>query len=225
MAGRNDKRPQEESIHYSFVPNHRETMQALARASLTNQEYRVIIALLNQTNGRLKEDDAISSTFWQALTLMSRQSVHASLQRLGALGVIGSNGGRYKMTHPNVWDPRIFRPQRLTRRAAAQASTLLSEQTSPESYQWLRRMVANIKFPSPKKSIPTHLRWEVFERDNFTCRMCGTRRNLTVDHIIPEHEGGLTVTDNLQTLCKRCNSKKGCKAARAMERGEHAETT
>ena len=62
-----------------------------------------------------------------------------------------------------------------------------------------------------KASIPTDLRWEVWERDNFTCQHCGTRRHLSIDHIIPESKGGTTVLENLQTLCKKCNSIKGVK--------------
>ena len=62
-----------------------------------------------------------------------------------------------------------------------------------------------------KVTIPEPLRWEIFERDNFTCQKCGSRRLLTIDHIIPKSKGGLTVKDNLQTLCKACNIKKGKK--------------
>lgn len=32
---------------------------------------------------------------------------------------------------------------------------------------------------------------------------------LTVDHIIPKHRGGGDGPENLQVLCRRCNSKKG----------------
>lgn len=57
--------------------------------------------------------------------------------------------------------------------------------------------------------IPEELRWEVFERDNFTCLHCGSRRMLRADHIIPHSKGGKTNKSNLQTLCRVCNSKKG----------------
>lgn len=62
-----------------------------------------------------------------------------------------------------------------------------------------------------KKPIPQKLRWAVFERDNFTCQSCGTRSNLAVDHIRPELLGGTIGLENLQTLCKSCNSVKGSK--------------
>lgn len=60
-----------------------------------------------------------------------------------------------------------------------------------------------------KETIPYALRWQVWERDNFTCKHCGTRRDLSVDHIIPESCGGTLDLDNLQTLCRPCNSRKG----------------
>lgn len=62
-----------------------------------------------------------------------------------------------------------------------------------------------------KKPIPKDLRWEVWERDDFTCRHCGARRNLTVDHVHPERKGGGLELTNLQTLCGSCNSRKGAR--------------
>lgn len=62
-----------------------------------------------------------------------------------------------------------------------------------------------------KKHISPALRWAVWERDNFTCQHCGTRQRLSVDHIYPEWKHGSTDLSNLQTLCVRCNNKKGTK--------------
>jgi len=59
--------------------------------------------------------------------------------------------------------------------------------------------------------IPEELRWRIWERDNFTCRRCGTRRYLTIDHVIPRSKGGSGGAGNLQTLCRACNSIKGAK--------------
>jgi 5-methylcytosine-specific restriction endonuclease McrA len=59
-----------------------------------------------------------------------------------------------------------------------------------------------------KAVVPTDLRWEVWERDDFTCQHCGSRRRLSIDHKVPESKGGTTTLDNLQTLCSPCNSRK-----------------
>ena len=52
-------------------------------------------------------------------------------------------------------------------------------------------------------------RQNVFKRDNFECQYCGTRRDLTLDHMIPSSRGGAHTWTNLVTACKRCNAKKG----------------
>jgi 5-methylcytosine-specific restriction endonuclease McrA len=56
------------------------------------------------------------------------------------------------------------------------------------------------------------LRNKVFERDNFTCRYCGSddypRGWLVVDHVIPAPDGP-TVEENLVTACRPCNKRKG----------------
>lgn len=62
-----------------------------------------------------------------------------------------------------------------------------------------------------KERIPDDVRWAVWERDNFTCQKCGSRKRLEVDHIYPEAKGGKATLDNCQTLCKSCNSRKGAR--------------
>lgn len=52
------------------------------------------------------------------------------------------------------------------------------------------------------------LRWEVLERDNFTCQYCGQQApnvKLEVDHKTPVEEGGATTKENLITSCYACN--------------------
>lgn len=55
----------------------------------------------------------------------------------------------------------------------------------------------------------------VFERDNYTCQICGKTLKdgvkLEVDHIIPVSRGGSDNLNNLQTLCFDCNREKSDK--------------
>jgi hypothetical protein len=55
------------------------------------------------------------------------------------------------------------------------------------------------------------LRKSVMERDAYRCRHCDSHIDLSVDHIYPKSKGGTDDLDNLQTLCRPCNSKKGVK--------------
>lgn len=59
--------------------------------------------------------------------------------------------------------------------------------------------------------IPFEVRFLVFERDGFRCRECGSADDLTIDHVIPKSRGGTHAEDNLQTLCRSCNSRKGAR--------------
>lgn len=47
------------------------------------------------------------------------------------------------------------------------------------------------------------------ERDGHKCLSCGRTDKLVIDHIIPLCKGGSNANDNLQTLCGKCNKKKG----------------
>lgn len=56
--------------------------------------------------------------------------------------------------------------------------------------------------------IPESMRRAVFDRDGWVCLDCGSTEYLCCDHVIPVSKGGDTSLENLQTLCRPCNSKK-----------------
>lgn len=61
--------------------------------------------------------------------------------------------------------------------------------------------------PRPKVRLSKR---EIFRRDKFTCQYCGTKTpNLTIDHVIPRHQGGNHEWYNLVTACPACNLRKG----------------
>ena len=49
----------------------------------------------------------------------------------------------------------------------------------------------------------------VFARDDWTCQYCGSRANLTVDHVIPRSKGGGSTWENIVASCAPCNRRKG----------------
>ena len=59
-----------------------------------------------------------------------------------------------------------------------------------------------------KRNIPLTRR-NVLKRDRNTCVYCGSRQDLTLDHIIPLSKGGENSWENVVTACRRCNGRKG----------------
>lgn len=61
---------------------------------------------------------------------------------------------------------------------------------------------------------PRKLRLAVFERDGYRCRACLRVYGadfLHADHQFPWALGGETTYENLATLCRRCNGRKGAR--------------
>ena len=52
-------------------------------------------------------------------------------------------------------------------------------------------------------------RFEVFNRDRYTCQYCGKEtRQLTLDHIIPRYRNGQHTWGNVVSACVPCNRRK-----------------
>jgi 5-methylcytosine-specific restriction endonuclease McrA len=61
-----------------------------------------------------------------------------------------------------------------------------------------------------QRQIERKVQWEVFRRDQFCCRYCGSdRRPLTVDHVVTWESGGPSIPENLISACGPCNKKRG----------------
>lgn len=68
----------------------------------------------------------------------------------------------------------------------------------------LQKMVSR---PRPQLKLT---RREVFRRDNYTCQYCGKKTSdLTIDHVIPRHQGGRHIWNNVVAACPICNHRKG----------------
>jgi hypothetical protein len=73
------------------------------------------------------------------------------------------------------------------------------------------------KFATERGKLTSSLRYDILKRDGFRCQICGRKISddpdliLHVDHIIPISKGGLTIWNNLRTLCQDCNLGKSNK--------------
>ncbi|KAI8465124.1 MAG: hypothetical protein J3K34DRAFT_461561 [Monoraphidium minutum] len=52
-------------------------------------------------------------------------------------------------------------------------------------------------------------RRNILSRDKHACQYCGSRSNLTLDHVLPVCRGGRNTWENLVTCCMHCNQRKG----------------
>lgn len=68
------------------------------------------------------------------------------------------------------------------------------------------RLKRYVQLPYKRVNLSRH---NVFKRDGNRCVYCGSRDNLTIDHVKPKSQGGRDSWDNLVAACQRCNAKKG----------------
>lgn len=70
------------------------------------------------------------------------------------------------------------------------------------------KMRYHVRRPIPQLRLSRH---SVLARDNYTCQYCASKKDLTIDHVVPRWCGGPHTWDNLVACCRKCNLKKGDK--------------
>jgi 5-methylcytosine-specific restriction endonuclease McrA len=65
----------------------------------------------------------------------------------------------------------------------------------------------------PQKRV-AFTRFNLFLRDEFCCQYCGSRGDLTFDHVQPRSKGGVTSWENVVAACSPCNLRKANKSLR-----------
>jgi 5-methylcytosine-specific restriction endonuclease McrA len=65
---------------------------------------------------------------------------------------------------------------------------------------------------SHTRLIPSHVKKDVWKRDQGKCVLCGESKNLHFDHDLPFSRGGTSLlVDNVKLLCAKCNLRKSDK--------------
>ena len=72
-----------------------------------------------------------------------------------------------------------------------------------------KRQIVSSNGKDVGRQIPQEVKTAVWQRDGGRCRQCGAQQYLEFDHIIPFSKGGASTVNNVQLLCRMCNSKKG----------------
>jgi 5-methylcytosine-specific restriction endonuclease McrA len=62
-------------------------------------------------------------------------------------------------------------------------------------------------YVKPQKRV-AFTRFNLFLRDEFCCQYCGSKGDLTFDHVVPRSRGGVTSWDNVVAACSPCNLRK-----------------
>ena len=88
-----------------------------------------------------------------------------------------------------------------------------------DTNQILRSVTARFKVPAvirllyktARRFVPAvkYSRRGVHERDNYSCQYCGSRKTISIDHIMPVSRGGQSTWENTVSACNKCNGKKG----------------
>jgi 5-methylcytosine-specific restriction endonuclease McrA len=84
---------------------------------------------------------------------------------------------------------------------------------SPTTQIRIPSVVVLKEFVQPQKTV-AFTRFNLFLRDEFCCQYCGSKGDLTFDHVVPRARGGITSWENVVAACGRCNLKKGSKSLR-----------
>ncbi len=81
--------------------------------------------------------------------------------------------------------------------------------------RWLKIRVPEVITLTQYDKLPTNSvafsRRNVFKRDRFTCQYCGHqpgKDELTIDHVLPRAQGGISSWTNCVLACIECNSRK-----------------
>ncbi len=104
---------------------------------------------------------------------------------------------------------------------ASAAAHLATDSFAPHEYEWVQTVRMQLAVPKvirllgyeklPRQQVKLNRR-NIFARDRNLCQYCGRHfgtSELSLDHVVPRSQQGLSTWTNLVCCCVRCNAKKG----------------
>lgn len=82
---------------------------------------------------------------------------------------------------------------------------------SPTTVMRIPSVVVLKEYVRPQRRV-AFTRFNLFLRDGFCCQYCGSRGDLTFDHVVPRAQGGITSWENVVAACSACNLRKGARS-------------
>jgi CRISPR/Cas system Type II protein with McrA/HNH and RuvC-like nuclease domain len=68
-----------------------------------------------------------------------------------------------------------------------------------------------LKYIKHRSKVLRPNRHRIYKRDGHECVYCGSKKDLTLDHVLPKSRGGGNDWNNLVTSCMKCNRRKADK--------------
>lgn len=103
----------------------------------------------------------------------------------------------------------VYRGFNLVNKGKAEILKASDKPLKSGTFEFMRpliiRLLNYVKFRVGKLKIN---RQRLYKRDNYECVYCGSKKSLTIDHIIPKSRGGQNTWTNLVTCCSPCNRTK-----------------
>jgi len=87
------------------------------------------------------------------------------------------------------------------------STTLLNRVHGVYAWMFPQRVVTRCQWDRMRPYVAPR----IYRRDKHTCVYCGSRKKLTIDHVVPVSKGGRHIDSNLVTCCNSCNLSKGDK--------------
>lgn len=163
-------------------------------------------------NGPLPDDDGLLA----AIAKTQPKSWKAMRQVIRAFFSVGTDGRlhqkRMDAERAKCFDISDKRREAGHGGAGKKWNKPISDNAEPSNGEWVNPATARSRRLAEARRKGTHTQeeWEaLLEICEYRCVRCGREEVGCKDHIQPIYKGGSDAIDNIQPLCRRCNSQKG----------------